>query len=30
MDIKFDKISATETRIDGSVFQKPAEAEYIK
>jgi hypothetical protein len=30
MDIKFDKISATETMLDPSVFNKPAEAEYVK
>ena len=30
MDIKFDKITATETMLDASVFKKPAEAEYVK
>ena len=30
MDIKFDKITATETKLDASVFAKPAEAEYVK
>ncbi|MBT0608224.1 DUF6503 family protein [Aequorivita echinoideorum] len=30
MDIKFDKITATETKLDPSVFKKPAEAEYVK
>lgn len=27
---KFDKITATETMLDASVFAKPAEAEYVK
>lgn len=30
MDIKFDKITATETMLDASVFKKPAEADYVK
>ena len=30
MDVKFDKITATETMLDASVFAKPAEAEYVK
>ncbi|SRX55669.1 DUF6503 family protein [Aequorivita sp. CIP111184] len=30
MDIKFDKISATETILDASVFAKPSEAQYVK
>ncbi|WGF92532.1 DUF6503 family protein [Aequorivita marisscotiae] len=30
MDIKFDKVTATETMLDASVFAKPAEAEYVK
>ncbi len=30
MDMKFDKITATETRLDASVFAKPSEAEYVK
>ncbi len=30
MDIKFDKVTATETMLDASVFSKPAEAEYVK
>ncbi len=30
MDVKFDKITATETKLDPSVFAKPAEAEYVK
>ncbi len=30
MDIKFDKVTATETRLDASVFAKPSEAEYVK
>lgn len=30
MDIKFDKITATETMLDASVFKKPAEAEYVQ
>ncbi len=30
MDIKFDKITATETMLDASVFAKPTEAEYVK
>lgn len=29
-DYKFDKITATETMLDASVFAKPAEAEYVK
>ncbi len=30
MDIKFDKVIATETMLDASVFAKPAEGEYVK
>lgn len=30
MDIKFDKVTATETMLDASVFSKPNEAEYVK
>lgn len=30
MDIKFDKVTATETRLDASVFAKPDEAQYVK
>ncbi len=30
MDIKFDKIAITETKLDASVFAKPSEAEYVK
>lgn len=30
MDIKFDKITATETILDPSVFAKPEEAQYAK
>ncbi|MDP2687961.1 MAG: hypothetical protein Q8O62_12110 [Aequorivita sp.] len=30
MDIKFDKIAATETMLEASVFAKPKEAEYVK
>ncbi len=30
MDVKFDKITVTETMLDNSVFTKPAEAEYVK
>ncbi|OAD92774.1 hypothetical protein A7A78_02375 [Aequorivita soesokkakensis] len=30
MDIKFDKITATETMLDASVFAKPTEAEYVQ
>ncbi len=30
MDVKFDKVTATETMLDASVFKKPAEAEYVK
>lgn len=29
-DYKFDKITATETILDASVFAKPAEAEYVQ
>ena len=29
-DYKFDKITATETMLDASVFAKPAEAQYVK
>lgn len=28
-DMKFDKITLTETRLENSVFEKPAEAEYV-
>ncbi|MDN3723827.1 hypothetical protein QRD02_05495 [Aequorivita sp. SDUM287046] len=30
MDIKFEKVTTTETMLDGSVFKKPAEAEYVQ
>ena len=30
MDIKFDKVTATETMLDAEVFAKPAEAEYVQ
>jgi hypothetical protein len=30
MDIKLDKVTATETRLDASVFAKPDEAQYVK
>jgi hypothetical protein len=30
MDVKFDKITATETKLEPSVFKKPAQAEYVK
>ncbi|MCZ4320136.1 hypothetical protein O4H26_14175 [Aequorivita viscosa] len=30
MDIKFDKVTATETMLDASVFAKPYEAQYVK
>ncbi|HET8804686.1 MAG TPA: DUF6503 family protein [Aequorivita sp.] len=30
MDIKFDKVTATETMLEASVFAKPKEAEYVK
>lgn len=30
MDIKFDKVTATETILDAEVFAKPEEAEYVK
>ncbi|MEM0519465.1 DUF6503 family protein [Aequorivita flava] len=30
LDIKFNKITVTETILDASVFAKPAEAEYVK
>src|SRR5690606_37867230 len=30
MDIKFDKITATETKLEASVFKKPSQAEYVK
>lgn len=30
MDIKFDKVTATETMLDTEVFAKPAEAEYVQ
>ncbi|MCG2417921.1 ELL-associated factor [Aequorivita sp. F47161] len=30
MDIKFDKVTATETMLDASVFAKPDEAQYVK
>ncbi len=30
MTYKFDKIAATETMLDASVFAKPSEAEYVK
>lgn len=29
MDIKFDKVTATETMLDAVVFAKPAEAQYV-
>jgi len=29
MDIKFDKVTATETTLDAYVFAKPAEAQYV-
>ncbi|WP_347374431.1 DUF6503 family protein [Aequorivita sp. Q41] len=30
MDVKFDKITVTETQLDDSVFKKPTEAEYVQ
>lgn len=30
MDIRFKKVTATETMLESSVFAKPAEAEYVK
>ncbi|MBK5212371.1 MAG: hypothetical protein JJE55_01770 [Flavobacteriaceae bacterium] len=30
MDIKFDKVTATETMLDASVFAKPSQAQYVK
>ncbi len=30
MDIRFNKVTATETMLESSVFAKPAEAEYVK
>ena len=30
MDIKFEKVTATETMLEASVFAKPSEAEYVK
>jgi hypothetical protein len=30
MDIKFDKVTATETMLEASVFSKPNEAEYVR
>jgi hypothetical protein len=30
MDVKFDKVTTTETMLDAAVFSKPAEAEYVK
>jgi hypothetical protein len=30
MDIRFNKVTATETMLESSVFAKPAEAQYVK